>query len=511
MNAINSVNPLLKSYAIRAVTIHRKAPRIYLYGADTQRAGFKVGDSYSIEKQASNKCLILKRDPSGDRVVTLKKRGNKELGVIDLNSHKVIGMFEGLSSVRVLTTKDAIYIQPTDVELRKNERNLQLKTELENGVVTTASISHGAGILDYAIHEGLEQGGVIAKLMAANEIRDELLDNASEFNPIWNEDTVYLASPMQELAFDRHVSNMIKPVSILCAGIPCSAASTAGRSAKGTAFAEQHDQVGHLIVPFLSLLARFNCAILVFENVTQYSNTASMAILRTTLKEWGYNLHETVIDSSEFNSFEKRRRLCLVAVSEGIEFDFNWLIKPEHKEQRLGDLLEVVPQGDPRWRDYAAMKEKEVRDIEKGNGFKMQIYNEDSPSVNVLTKGIAKIRSTDPKIASPYGDGLIREFTPREHALFKGVLYDLVSDMCNTNQHEALGQSICTAGFVAVARDCIAEALRRFAAGSVAKLLKPSTEAVTERPLAPVVKLKQFAEEAVTAALNYEGQLSLFA
>ena len=51
-------------------------------------------------------------------------------------------------------------------------------------------------------------------------------------------------------------------------------------------------------------------------------SSAGFAILRNQLEEWGYRVQAEVLTGKEFNVIENRERMALVAVTEGIEFDF---------------------------------------------------------------------------------------------------------------------------------------------------------------------------------------------
>ncbi len=109
----------------------------------------------------------------------------------------------------------------------------------------------------------------------------------------------------------------------------------------------------------------------------------------------------------------------MVAVSEGIEFDFDQLQPPGRSQKKLGDVLENVPEDHPSWSTMAGLRAKEIRDRENGKNFAMQIFDADSEHVGTITKGYAKVRSTDPKLRHPTDPNLLRQFLPSEHARIK--------------------------------------------------------------------------------------------
>lgn len=452
----------MQSYITAKIGQNKGAPRLWLEGNRPARAGFEPGKRFTVEAVKERSAIVLRVADAGTRVVSRKERGGREVPVIDINSQELLAMFDGMESVRVIMREREIHILPLATEARKRERVERLSGKLATGQpISVGSLSHGGGVLSHAMHEGLQAAGLDAELAFANDIRPELLDQAEAHNSAWDGNTAYVAAPMQEIAFDDWGASHLPRVEILEAGIPCSGASVAGRAKRGLSHPEEHPEVGHLVVAFLSIISRVNPAVICLENVPQYQNTASMSIIRTSLREMGYNLHERVLNGAEWNLLEHRQRMCLVAVTEGIEFDFDALGRPEPQARTLSEILEDVPLNDPRWSPMAGLKAKEERDKAAGKGFRMQIVTGADDHIPTLTKGIAKNRSTDPKIQHPGNAGLLRLPTPVEHARAKGVPEELIQGLCTTTAHELLGQSICYTPFISVAR-MIGEALTRW-------------------------------------------------
>src|SRR3546814_10896513 len=71
----------------------------------------------------------------------------------------------------------------------------------------------------------------------------------------------------------------------------------------------------------------------------------------------------------------------------------------------------------------------------------MQIFQPDSTKIATLTRGYAKIRSTDPKLQHPTDPTLLRQITPVEHARIKGVPDKMIEGLGITIAHQMLGQS----------------------------------------------------------------------
>lgn len=467
----------MKAYETTKIGENRGRPRIWLQGSKPALAGFLPGVRFRIRKDEQRTMLVLEHDVHGDRIVCRKVVGESEVPVIDINSLEVLSIFQGFSAVRIVVQEGCIRILPVAVEIAKKERLKRVVAKLASGEpLSCGSVSHGGGILDHALHAGIEAAGVKTRLALANEIRPELLEHARTHNDIWDSGTVALAAPLQELVFDSWAMSKLPRTELLFGGLPCSGASLSGKASKhGAGHAEAHPEVGHLVVAFLALIARVSPAIIVLENVKGYASSASMCILRNQLRDFGYVVHETVLRAQEFNTLEGRDRMCMVAVTEGLEFDLERLVKPDAAPSFVGDILEDVPLDSDAWSSMQGLKDKEERDRAAGKGFTMNIVTAASTKVGVLGKGYARQRSTEPKLQHPTEPSLLRSFTPSEHAALKRVPVGLIKGLGYTIAHEVLGQGVCYEPFRAVGK-LIGETLitLRHAAQALANCSRPS-------------------------------------
>ena len=442
----------MQSFSEHKIGQNKGVPRVWIEGRQPANAGFLPGVRYTVEVKREKKSLVLRLISNGERVVSGKDKDGNAIPIIDLNSNELLSVFAGLDRIRVIALDGELHLLPLASQIRKEERLDRLKEKIAKGLpLSVGSLSHGGGVLSLAMHDGFREGGLNTHLAFANDIRPELLEHASQVNPAWSKKTVAVAAPMQELAFDHWTAAHLPSVDVLEAGIPCEGASLSGRAKNGTACAEAHEDVGHLAVAFLSIIARVNPAVVVLENVPPYQGSASMWIIRHQLRDLGYKVNETLLDGAEWNTLEHRKRMCMVAVTEGIDFDFAELQKPEPKALRLGDVLDDVALDDASWSPMGYLKDKAVRDAEAGKGFAMQIVTPDSEKVGTIGKGYQKNRSTEPKVQHPENPDLLRLLTPEEHARVKGIWERLVHGVSKTLAHEILGQSILPAPFKAIA------------------------------------------------------------
>lgn len=443
----------MKAYKVSSTVLgeHRGSPRLWLEGKLPEVAGFLPGQKFKVELHSSHIVLAVAAD--GTNTVSKKTVRGRELPVIDINRKDLAEVFKGCSALRVVAKTESISILPLASDLRVRERLTRLKAKLAAGEpLTSGALSFGGGVLDHAVHTGLEEAGVKHELAFANEIREDLLEHAAEVNEAISPNTMMLVAPMQELAFDRQAMSYIPRVELMNMGLPCSGASVAGKAKNGNSMAEEHPEVGHLVVAALNIIAQANPVAIVFENVVPYSKSASAAILRNQLRDLGYVTQEREFLGTDFGELEARRRWCMVAMTRGVDFDLNSVTPGIFKVRRLSEILEPLSEVADRWSPMEGLKAKEERDKAAGKGFRMQIYTGEEPSIATLTKGIAKNRSTDPKIQHPENPDLLRIPTAREHARAKGIPEVLVDGLSQTTAHELLGQSIVYGPFKCVAK-----------------------------------------------------------
>lgn len=447
---------------IRKVGQNRGQPRLWLEGILPERAGFAPGARYEII--VSPHRLILRCEQAGRRVVSVKERAGRRMPVIDINSAELLSSFKEVERVRVILLRGEIHVLPDAVAVRQAERRRRLATELAAGEVSIGSVSHGAGILSNALHRGLSDAGLTPRLKWACDIREECIEQAALANDCWSEDTIAVAMPLQQVAFaDEYLRSRLPKPSILEGGLPCTAASTAGRAKKGLRLPEEDPGVGHLIAGFIALVAWMNPAVVLLENVVPYWSTASAAILRTQLAELGYTVQEKELRGEDY-AIEARQRRVLVATTEGVELDLAAMLPPPREVKTVGEILEPVAEDDPRWSPMTYLREKEARDRAAGKGFAMAVVSPEDTRVGTLGTGYNRNRSTEPKVRHPRTPDLLRLFTPREHARLKGIPEHLIAGVeSRTLAHELLGQSVIWPAFRHLGR-YIGQALRQWCA-----------------------------------------------
>ena len=423
--------------------------RIWLEGAKLAREGYEPGRTYDLAMSKAK--VVLTPSPNGKYVISKKTRNGKLIPVIDISRSELAELFDGVETLRVLVTKGRIVITAHHQQQRVTERVERLVSRLHEGEpLRVCSLFHGAGVLDSALHAGLERVGVESKIGVAVEIEMSYLDSSLANNPeLWDDESIPIESPIQQVNLGRNPPQM----DILIGGIPCTGASRSGRSKNKLEFAESHDAAGAMFFNFLSFVEVINPAIVLIENVSEYATTASMAVIRSVLGSLGYDLQERILDGNEFGALEARKRLCAVAVSKGLDgvFDLE-AVKPHvTKPNQLSDVLETVPMDSDRWKSYDYLAAKEIRDKAAGKGFARQLLTGEKAYCGTIGRGYAKARSTEPFLVHPEDPALSRLLNPVEHARAKGVPERVIAGLSATTAHEILGQAVVYPAFEAVA------------------------------------------------------------
>jgi DNA (cytosine-5)-methyltransferase 1 len=443
----------LVNYLIKKIGEHRGAPRLYFDVLALALSGFAPGTPYTIQTDPSQRRLTLKAGQLGERIVSEKNRAGKSIPVIDINNRELLSVFAGTTAVRAVLLDGIIHIMWLASELKMNERLERLYAKLAQGQsLAVAGVSFGAGMLSNALHEGLAQADQATELVALNEIDNDLVEQARSNNSVVSNTTVTLAAPMQEVVQDDWLMGRLPKAEICEFGVPCSGASKAGASKRGLAKMEDHPEVGHLVASAIMLLQRFQPAVVVWENVPEYASSGSAGILRSHLRDMGYQVHEAVLDAQDFGCLENRVRWFLIATTRGLALSIEDLAPPLREVKTLGELLDPIGPDDERWRDFAYLRTKETRDAAKGNGFAMQFVTPASTKVPTLRKGYHKGGSTDPLLVHPTNPNLFRLLTAAEHVRIKGFDEALIADCSETTGHQILGQSVAAAPVRAIGK-----------------------------------------------------------
>ncbi|KRW83704.1 DNA cytosine methyltransferase [Marinobacter sp. P4B1] len=449
----------MASIIISTVGERKDTPRIWFEGEKLRREGFRAGEHYRMDDSQRDRLILVRvNDDSDARVVSSRKRNGKRVPIIDINNKSLAKWFEVSQKLRIAIRRGRIiitkHILTGHVAARLEKAR---KAIAERRKLAVHSHYHGAGVLDLAIHSGLAKAGVNSFVQVAIEKEREYLDVSLSQNPeLFLEDSILIEGGIEDVTPDSRI-----PCDILLAGLPCLGASVAGRSKmrhiKGesrTYLPEEHDTAGSLFFYTLNHIIASQPWLVILENVKAYSSSASMAVIRSVLSSAGYVVSERVLGGNEFGALENRERLCVVAVTQGLEdvVDLTDVEPLVSKPDTLGEVLDDIPADSPMWREMAYLAKKEKRDIADAKGFRRQLFTGEESRISTITRQYHRRRSTDPMIRHPEKPELSRLLTPEEHSRCMGIPLKIIEDpaIATGTKHEILGQSVIFPAFEAV-------------------------------------------------------------
>lgn len=433
----------------------RALPRLWLEGQKLAHAGVEIGAQYILNVSKTLRRIELRiapKDYAGKTFnVSKRTRNDKVTPLIEIRDAILNEVFEIGAKVRVAISSGRLVISQTHIAMKVKERVQRFLDKLKNNEpLSVVSLFHGGGVLDKAMHSGLQRAGVNSFVQVGVELESEYIDASLTNNPeLWRNDSIIINGDVRDVNL---FGEGVPQVEFLFGGVPCTGASKSGASKNKLSCAEEHSSAGSLFFDYLNFIKATNPAIVVLENVVEYQKTTSMTVIRSVLTNLGYELSETVLDGQQLGSLERRKRMCMVATTPGVcdAIDFNALVPVREKEEKLADVLEDVPADSDRWKTFNYLADKEMRDKAAGKGFARQLLTGDEDGCGVIGRGYAKCRSTEPFIVARHNRLLSRLLTPREHARVKTIPESLIEGVGDTVAHEILGQSVCYSAFVAV-------------------------------------------------------------
>ncbi|WP_440065716.1 DNA cytosine methyltransferase (plasmid) [Pseudomonas syringae] len=448
----------------------RKVARLWLEGSKLANAGVKIGARYSIAAHRANNRIELREVDERYQGNTFTVSSRTLNGVVrplfEIRTNVLREVFENVETVRVAIRDGRIVVTANHIISKIRERVSRLMTKLRDGAeLAVCSLFHGGGVQDKSLHEGMNRAGIKSFVQVAVEQDSWYLDASLRNNTeLWRAESVAICSDI------RHVNWQHNPIAcdVLALGLPCTGLSRSGIVKNKLTCGEEHSEAGALFVDFLDAVKAVNPAIVELECVPELQTSVSMIVIRSVLDSLGYDLHEAVLDGTDFGALERRKRFVAVAITRGLPagFSLEALQPVKEKESSINDVLEPIAADSPLWKPYAHLEEKAVRDAEAKKGFaQRQLLTGREGYCKTIGRHYAKGRSTEPFLIHPTIPGLLRLFTATEHARIKGIPLSVIQGESETGAHEILGQSVIYPQFVSLGV-VLGQYLRAIAANS---------------------------------------------
>ncbi|MDR2546065.1 MAG: DNA cytosine methyltransferase [Lachnospiraceae bacterium] len=245
---------------------------------------------------------------------------------------------------------------------------------------------------------------------------------------------------------------------ICLAGFPCQAFSLAGQR-KGFKDDYKGKARGTLFFDVVRICSYHKPKVVFCENVkglTIHDKGKTYNIIKKTLEEIGYKVHEHVLNSRDFGVPQNRERIYIVAFRNDIDSSNFSFPQPTDESKRIKDIVEENPVSVKYYLSTVYMetlRRHRARHEAKGNGFGYEIRKEDDVAGAIVCGGMGRERNliidhrlTDftPKthIKGEVNREGIRKMTPREWARLQGFPDDFVLPLADVHLYKQLGNSV---------------------------------------------------------------------
>lgn len=256
---------------------------------------------------------------------------------------------------------------------------------------------------------------------------------------------------------------------ICLAGFPCQAFSLAGQR-KGFEDNFKGKARGTLFFDVARICALHKPKVIFCENVkglTIHDKGRTFNIIKGTLNELGYTVHEKVLNSRDFGVPQNRERIYIVAFRNDIDSaDFQF---PEATDssKRIKDIIEEEPVSAKYYLSNVyleTLRRHRARHEAKGNGFGYEIRDWEDVAGAIVCGGMGRERNllvdkrqTDltpvTHIKGEINKEGIRKMTPREWARLQGYPDTFKLPLSDVHLYKQLGNSVSVPVIRAIAEN----------------------------------------------------------
>jgi len=239
---------------------------------------------------------------------------------------------------------------------------------------------------------------------------------------------------------------------ILIGGFPCQPFSHAGLK-RGF-----EDTRGTLFFDVARIIDHRKPSMVLLENVkgfTTHDKGRTMAVVRETLEDLGYNVFHKVLNARDFGVPQNRERVFIVALNKKKLGNIGFEYPPPRKiETKLGDILDS--RVDEKYtisnKLWAGHKRRLAEHRAKGNGFGYSLFNADSSYTSTISARYYKDGSEiliEQKNANP------RKLTPREAARLQGFPEEFNIPVSDNQAYKQFGNSVAVPVIYAISKNMI--------------------------------------------------------
>lgn len=207
------------------------------------------------------------------------------------------------------------------------------------------------------------------------------------------EDGIDIAGDITKIAEDD-----VPEFDICLAGFPCQAFSLAGQR-KGFSDDFKGMSRGTLFFDVARICAKHKPKVIFCENVkglTIHDKGKTFDIIKGTLEELGYVVHEKILNSRDFGVPQNRERIYIVAFRSDIDSAGFVFPNPTDSEKRIRDIIEENPVSAKYYLSdtyVETLRRHRARHEAKGNGFGYEIRDWDDVAGAIVCGGMGRERN----------------------------------------------------------------------------------------------------------------------
>lgn len=245
---------------------------------------------------------------------------------------------------------------------------------------------------------------------------------------------------------------------ICLAGFPCQAFSLAGQR-KGFTDKFKGMARGSLFFDVARICTYHKPKVIFCENVkglTIHDKGRTFNIIKGTLEEIGYTVHEKILNSRNFGVPQNRERIYIVAFRNDIDSSSFVFPEPVDSNKQLQDIIEkeCVPVKYYLSNTYLeTLRRHRARHEAKGNGFGYEIRKWDNVAGAIVCGGMGRERNLiidkrqNNRIPTTHIKGKIneegvRKLTPREWARLQGFPDSYILPLADVHLYKQLGNTV---------------------------------------------------------------------
>jgi DNA (cytosine-5)-methyltransferase 1 len=431
-----NMKPFQISYA--SIRERRNKKRLWIEGFNLGKSGFTKGVKYRLDYDFDTGEIEGVIDPiNGTHTVSgrLDKLTGKVTPIIDLCNSDIVNVTKNAKRVRIIFYHGTFKATVSSLTLKQYAREKSLIENIQKGVITEGTLCAGIGMTTAAMRQGFEEKGIQSSVEWIVDRERKYLKVAANNNRALNDNTTIVEASLEELD-----PELLCHVNSMQFSLGCTGHSLSGKSKNQIKLAEEHQDDATGVFGLMRTIESVNPAVLTSENVILARNSATYLLIKSMLDTLGYHVHEIELDQNQSGAFEKRPRYWFVAISKNLpQIDLLNIPKFSRQYATLSDLEDTTQ--DHEWSMHQYLKDKAIKDADKGNGFVRNLVDRNSTSVNTLNRSYFRRQSTPPMWVRDE-DELERLLSTLEHCRVKGAPTWLIDNVCATTAHEGLGQGI---------------------------------------------------------------------